>query len=214
MADLTDRHRAYSLALRDKKLYPVLAIGSAGTGKTFGAVELAVEWLQSKRDVVVTRPNVTFADEMGFLPGTEREKMLPWIRPVLQCFRALGYGNSHIEGWEKHGHLTFLPLGTIQGMTFDNTLVIVDEVENMTFQQLKVMLARMGKWSKIVLCGDIAQVSPHFKGSGLAELIRMVKALNLPVHIIEFTHDDIVRSSQCRDWIVAFDKWEADHADR
>lgn len=205
---LTDRHRAYSLALRDKKLYPVLAIGSAGTGKTFGAVELAVEWLQSKRDVVVTRPNVTFADEMGFLPGTEREKIDPWVRPVLQCFRALGYGNGHIEGWEKHGHLTFLPLGTIQGMTFDNTLVIVDEVENMTFQQLKVMLARMGKWSKIVLCGDIAQVSPHFKGSGLAELIRMVKTLDLPVHIIEFTHNDIVRSEQCRDWIIAFDKWE------
>ena len=208
---MTKAHDLYEQALRDKKLLPTIAIGAAGTGKTCGAVGLAVEWLQSKRRVVVTRPNVTFADELGFLPGTEREKMEPWIRPILQNFAYHGINRGVVDGMEKAGNLTFLPLSYVQGLTFDNTLVIVDECQNITFSQLKVMLTRMGKWSKIVLCGDIAQTSPHFKNSGLAELLGMVRGMGLPVHVIEFTHDDIVRSEQCANWIRAFENWEANN---
>ena len=208
---MTKAHDLYEQALRDKKLLPVLAIGAAGTGKTCGAVGLAVEWLQSKRKVVVTRPNVTFADELGFLPGTEREKMEPWIRPILQNFAYHGVNRGVVDGLEKAGNLTFLPLSYVQGLTFDNTLVIVDECQNMTFHQLKVMLTRMGKWSKIVLCGDVAQTSQHFAGSGLEALLRMVRRLELPVHVIEFTHEDILRSDQCKAWIVAFDQWEQEN---
>ena len=108
----------------------------------------------------------------------------------------------------KNGRLTYMPLEFIQGLTFDNTFIILDEVQNMTFEQLKVFLTRIGKWSKVVLCGDIAQVSPKFRGSGLAELIDMVDELELPVHTVEFTSDDILRSDVCKQFIVAFDKWE------
>ena len=79
----------------------------------------------------------------------------------------------------------------------------------MTFQQLKVFLTRIGKYSKVVLCGDIAQISPKFRGSGLAELLEMIDYFNMNVHTIEFKRDDILRSEECKAWITAFENWEA-----
>lgn len=206
----TKNHKLYDLALRDKPLTPVIAYGSAGVGKTYGAVGAAIEWLDKHKHnkVMVTRPNVSFAKESGYLPGTEREKMEPWVRPIQQNFVANGANKGRQESWEKHGNLVYMPLEFIQGLTFDNTFIIVDECQNMTFQQLKVFLTRTGKWSKVVLCGDIAQISPKFRGSGLAELIQMIGYFNLNVHTIEFTRDDILRSEQCKAWIEAFDAWE------
>jgi phosphate starvation-inducible PhoH-like protein len=78
----------------------------------------------------------------------------------------------------------------------------------MSFQQLKVFLTRTGKWSKVVLCGDVAQISPKFKGSGLAELLEMIDYCKMGVHTIEFGKDDILRSDQCKAWIEAFEQWE------
>ena len=202
-------HSAYEQALRDRKLFPVIAYGSAGTGKTFGAVKAAIEWMGDKRkSVLVTRPNVSFAEESGFLPGTEREKMAPWIRPIQQNFRINGFNTAMQECAEKKGNLTYYPLEFIQGMTFDDTFIIVDECQNMTFDQLRVFLTRTGKYSKVVLCGDVAQISPKFKGSGLGELIRMIDHFNLPVHTIEFTRDDVLRGDQCKMWIECFEDWE------
>lgn len=209
MVEITKSHKLYGMALRDKDLLPVIAIGAAGTGKTYSAVGAAVEWLKTRsRQLIVTRPNVSFADKNGFLPGSEREKMGPWVRPIEQNLRLHGVSLPQQESWEKHGTLQFLPLEYIQGLTFDNAFILCDEVQNMTFEQLKVLLTRQGKYSKLVLCGDIAQISPRFQGSGLAKLIDMVRALDLNVHLIEFTHEDILRSKQCAEWIRAFDKYE------
>ena len=205
----TKNHKLYDLALRDKALMPVIAYGAAGVGKTYGAVGAGVEWLEDKRKkMLVTRPNVSFAKESGFLPGTEREKIDPWVRPIQQNFEAHGINKSYQENLEKQGRLTYMPLEFIQGLTFNDTFIIVDECQNMTFQQLKVFLTRTGKYSKVVLCGDIAQISPKFRDSGLAELIQMIDYCNLSVHTIEFGYDDIMRSEQCKLWIKAFDEWE------
>ena len=190
-------------------MLPVIAYGPAGTSKTYSAVEFAVEWLETKgRKVVITRPNISFAKELGFLPGTEREKMEPWVRPINQCFYSLGLSKGAVENLERNGTLTYIPLEYIQGLTFDNTLFLTDECQNMSFEQMKVLLTRQGNWSKLVMCGDIAQTSPYFKGSGLAELLSMVDATNIPVHTIAFDAADIVRSKQCRAWIEAFDDWD------
>jgi phosphate starvation-inducible PhoH-like protein len=207
---MTKKHDLYDIALRDKDLMPVIAYGSAGVGKTYGAVGAAIEWLSKdkRKKMLVTRPNVSFAKESGFLPGTEREKMEPWIRPIQQNFIAQGADKGKQECWEKHGNLVYMPLEFIQGLTFDDTFIIVDECQNMSFQQLKVFLTRTGKYSKVVLCGDVAQVSPTFKDSGLAELILMIKHFNLSVHTVEFGHEDILRSDQCKAWIEAFDSWD------
>lgn len=204
------KHDLYDQALHDKELYPVIAIGSAGTGKTYGAVGAAVDWLKTKnRKVLVTRPNESFAAKNGFLPGGEREKMEPWIRPIQQNLVQHGVDAGVQACLEKSNRLVYMPLEYIQGMTWDNTFIIVDECQNMTFEQLKVFLARTGKYSKVVLCGDIAQVSPKFRGSGLAELYEMINHFNINVHTIEFTRDDILRSEQCAMWIKAFEDWES-----
>lgn len=207
----TKTHKLYDLALRDKSLMPVIAYGAAGVGKTYGAVGAAVEWLEKdkRKKVLVTRPNVSFAKENGYLPGTEREKIDPWVRPIQQNLNAHGVNKGMQESWENKGSLVYMPLEFIQGLTFDDTFIIVDECQNMTFQQLKVFLTRTGKYSKVVLCGDIAQISPKFKGSGLAELLQMIDYCKLSVHTIEFTYEDIMRSDQCKEWIEAFDKWES-----
>tara|TARA_B100000929_G_C15511743_1_gene421138 strand:- start:22190 stop:22822 length:633 start_codon:yes stop_codon:yes gene_type:complete len=206
---MSDNRKLYELALRDRDLFPVICTGPAGTGKTFGAVELACEWLQDKRKrVVVTRPNVSFAKENGFLPGTEREKMAPWVRPIEQNFHKLGKKEGELAMLEKQGRLTYMPLEFIQGCTWDDTLIIVDEVQNMSFEQLKVLLTRQGVYSKVVLCGDVAQTSPKFKQSGLAELVRMVRGLDVDCHLVDFDYDDIIRSEQCKKWIISFDAWE------
>lgn len=206
---MSDNHKLYDLALRDKLMYPTLAFGSAGTGKTYGAVRAAYEALSAKKfqQIIITRPNVSFAEKSGFLPGTEREKMEPWIRPILQTMDAFCPRSLTVK-WEQEGKLTFYPLEYIQGMTFDKSFIIVDECQNITFDQLKVLLTRTGKYSKIVLCGDVAQISPKFQGSGLAQLIKMVTHFDMPVHRIEFNRDDILRSPQCKMWIEKFEDWE------
>jgi phosphate starvation-inducible PhoH-like protein len=207
---ITSRHKTYELMLHDKDKLPVLAFGSAGTGKTYGAVQAALAALNegSIDKIIVTRPNVSFADKSGHLPGSEREKMDPWIRPILQILAQLGLNRGHISDMEKHGRLVFYPLEFIQGMTFDNSFVIVDECQNMSIDQLRVMLQRMGRYSKLVLCGDIAQVSPRFHMSGLGEFVAMCEEVECDIHMIEFGIDDVVRSRQCKHWIQKFEEWE------
>lgn len=204
-------HKLYALALRDHDLIPVIAYGTAGTGKTYGACEAAVDWLRQdkRKKILVIRPNVSFADKNGFLPGTEREKMEPWIRPVANHFVQFGLSKNEQENLEKNGRLTYLPLEHIQGLTFDNTFIILDECQNMTFEHLKGFLTRIGKWSKVVLCGDIGQVSPQFRNSGLAELIDMIDYYDLPIHTIQFNRDDVLRGDVCKRFIIAFEEWEA-----
>ena len=182
----TENHKLYYQALRDKKMYPTVAYGCAGTSKTYGAIAAAYEALMNKKvsKIICTRPNVSFADKNGFLPGTEREKMAPWVRPLLQHLSVF-CSKQFIEQLEANGKLEFYPLEFIQGMTFDNAFIIVDEVQNMSFEQLKVFLTRTGKYSKVVMCGDVAQVSPKFPHSGLAEFIRMTEKLDLPVHSLQ-----------------------------
>ena len=93
-------------------------------------------------------------------------------------------------------------------VTFDNSFVILDECQNLTFKQLMVFLQRTGEYSKVVMCGDIAQVSPMFKESGLAEFLAMVEHFDLPVHRIHFTREDIVRSGICKQFVIAEEEWE------
>lgn len=206
----TKTHELYHHALFDKKNMPVVAYGSAGAGKTYQAVERAVAWLDEgrKNQVIMCRPNVSFADTNGFLPGDEREKLAPWIRPLQQNFVAHGVGIRHQEDYERNGRLQYRMLEHIQGMTWDNSLIMVDEVQNMTIEQIRVLVTRVGEYSKLVLCGDIAQTSPKFSNSGLAEFIKMVEFYDLPVHTIHFTADDIMRSETCKIFIKAFEAWE------
>ena len=202
-------HKLYDLALNDRDMLPVIAYGTAGTGKTYGACKAAVAWLKTKNNKFLgVRPNVPFADEVGFLPGTEREKLEPWIRPISQNLYLNGMNNNEQDCLEKHGRIQYMALSHIQGLTFDNTFMFIDECENMTFNQIKGVVTRIGKYSKLVLAGDIAQISELFKNSGLAEYIDMCDHFDARVHTIEFKRDDIMRSEICKQQIVMFEEWE------
>ena len=206
---LTKRHNLYEVALRDKTMWPVIAAGSAGAGKTYGAVGFAIEWLERGKNqkVVVIRPNESFCKSVGFLKGSLREKLEPWVKSVEQCFVEHGYTKSKLAMLEKNGRLEYVALEFIQGLSFHNTLVILDEAQCVDFKGLKMLLTRMGQYSKLVMCGDTKQAPPTVK-SGLRELIEMTDHLRLNCHIVEFTPDDILRSEQCKHWLKAFEKWE------
>lgn len=208
---LTPTHQAYQLALHSHDAHPTIAYGSAGTGKTYGALQAAVKMLRDKaiKRIIITRPNVSFAQTNGFLPGTEREKMEPWVRPILQNLGKLGIAPGTIESWEKNGTLLFYPLEYVQGMSFDDAFIIVDECQNMTYEQLKVFLTRTGFNARVVLAGDIAQISPKFHNSGLAKVLDVIEKMQVPCSTIHFTREDIVRSVQCKMWIEAFEDYEA-----
>ena len=110
---------------------------------------------------------------------------------------------------EKNHAIQYMPLEHIQGMTFDDTFIILDEVQNMTFEHIKGFMTRIGKYSKVVMCGDINQVSPMFQNSGLKEYLEMVEYFDMNVHTIEFTRNDVLRSGVCKEQIIAFEEWDA-----
>lgn len=206
----TKTHDLYDLALRDRDMLPVLAIGTAGTGKTYGAVRAAAEWLAASRgnQFIGLRPNTSFAEKNGFLPGDERQKLDPWIRPIIQNFEYNKVSRSMLDNYERNGKVHFYMLEHVQGLTFDNAFILVDECQNLNMAQLRGLLTRQGKWSKVVLCGDVAQISPEFKNSGLPELLRMVDHFQARLHYINFTREDILRSAQCANWIEMFEDWD------
>lgn len=210
MNRLTKTHDLYNLALRDRDMLPTIAYGTAGTGKTYGACAAAVEWLANDKHskFLGVRPNVAFAEDTGFLPGDDREKLAPWIRPITQNLAINGIGYNEQDCLEKKGRIQYMQLAHVQGITLDNTFVILDEVQNMTFAQIKGFMTRVGKYSKVVICGDIAQVSPKFHNSGLSEYLRMIEYFDARVHVLEFTRDDVLRGDICKSQIIMFEDWE------
>ena len=206
----TDNHRLYGQYLHDRSLTPVVAIGSAGTGKTYGAVGAAVDWLEQSpaRIFIGIRPNVAFADEIGFLPGTEDDKIGPWVRPMKQNFEKHGLGAAYLKLLEDKKRVQFHPLAFIQGLTFDNAFILIDEFQNMSLPQIKGVLTRVGQNSRVVMCGDIKQTSPLFKGSGVEKFLQLVEATGVRCHVVNFGPEDIVRSEQCKQWINAFEQFE------
>lgn len=204
---LTKNHSTYHVMLKDP--LPTVCIGSQGTGKTYGAVEEAVRQLKEGRirKIVASRPNVPFADTLGFLPGTDEEKMAPWVRPMKDLL--LQFMPHHeLEDLIKNKKIEFFPFEHIQGLTFDNSFIILDEAQNASFNQLKIFLGRQGLYSKTVVCGDVRQTSDLFKKSGLGELVRMVRSTRVRCNIIEFTLEDCVRSAECKHWLECFEEWE------
>jgi phosphate starvation-inducible PhoH-like protein len=179
-------------------------IGPAGSGKSYVAAAYACELLESRKidRIFLTRPAVEAGEKLGFLPGSEQEKYLPYIVPFLEIFyERLGRGAT--EYFIKHQRIVPVPLGFLQGRTLRNCLCILDEAENCTPFQIKMFLTRIGENCKVVLDGDLEQVSPYVNNSGLADAVRRLR--NVPsVGVTEFTIDDIVRSGIVKDILRAY----------
>lgn len=182
----------------------VIVFGPAGTGKTYCVATFAANQyhLKNVNKIVITRPHVAVGRDMGYLPGTLEEKSAPWALPVLDILeRHLTKGV--VETALKNGNIEVAPLALMRGRSFEDTFVIVDETQNITLPEVKMLVTRIGEGSKLVLNGDIQQ-SDLKEADGLSKITHYAKKHMLPIPIIEFGIDDIIRSDICKQWIKVF----------
>lgn len=184
----------------------VFILGPAGTGKTYVTATYAADQYTLKEidKIVITRPHVAVGKELGFLKGDLTEKTMPWALPVLDVLEK-HLGKGAVETGIKNGNIEMAPLALMRGRSFDNAFIIVDEAQNITTHELKMLLTRVGEGSTIVLNGD-AQQSDLKEADGLSKVIHLAKKHMLDVPIIEFGVDDIVRSGVCAEWVKVFMK--------
>lgn len=187
----------------------VVVIGSSGTGKTYVAATYASQMLQTGLidKIILTRPNVSVGRDLGYFPGTLLEKITPWAQPVLEVlFKHLG--KTEVATYMREGIIEIAPLSTMRGRSFEKSFILLDEAQNTTPAEIKMLVTRVGEDCKLVINGDIQQNDLRGSNSGLDQVVDMIYRYDLGIPIIEFDVDDIVRSKVCRDWIVAFGKYE------
>ena len=182
----------------------VFILGPAGTGKTYVTATYAADLYTMKEidKIVITRPHVAVGKELGFLKGDLQEKTMPWALPVLDVLEK-HLGKGAVETGIKAGNIEMAPLALMRGRSFDNAFIIVDETQNITTHELKMLLTRVGEGTTIVLNGDVQQ-SDLKEADGLTKVIHMAKKYMLPVPIIEFNMDDIIRSDITKMWVKTF----------
>nr|QPI16322.1 MAG: hypothetical protein NIOZUU157_00212 [Virus NIOZ-UU157] len=134
-------------------------VGKAGSGKTLLAVQVAMDQVFKRQynKIIITRPTISTEDN-GFLPGSEKEKMEPWLVPIRSNMRKVYNKPELLDKFEKEETIELVSLAHFRGRTFDNAIVIVDEFQNLTRGQLAMAIGRLGKDSKIIFCGDSYQI--------------------------------------------------------
>ena len=178
----TRNQKAYLTKLKNKEHDILFAVGPAGTGKTYMAVRQAIEWFQAEgceyEKIVITRPNVSTGDDIGYLPGTMKEKMQPWMLPITDVFEEC-YATAEVSRMIAAGEIEIAPLAFMRGRTFKNAIVIADEMQNATPEQMKMLLTRIGEGSIMIVTGDPEQWDRAQIGnvSGLRDVLSRCNAL-------------------------------------
>jgi len=154
---MTKKQAQYKSSIERNQI--TFGVGPAGTGKTYVAVAMAINALLEKRieRIVITRPAVEAGESLGFLPGKLQDKFAPYLAPMRSVFYSR-MGQSHYEGMLKSGRIVAYPLAFMRGESFDDSFIIVDEAQNMTSAQIKMVLTRMGQNSKLVVDGSCRRV--------------------------------------------------------
>lgn len=193
--------------------YFIALHGVAGTGKTFCALYKAIEEVLERGNtfekIIVVRSAVQ-SREIGHLPGNVDEKMEIYQQPYRQICETLFGRKDAWDRLEEQGYIQFISTSFIRGMSFDDAIIIVDEMQNMTFEEIDTVMTRVGHRSKIIWCGDYRQTDLNKKRNDVSGLL---KFFDIAYHMgaftrIEFTPDDIVRSSLVKDYILAKLKFE------
>ena len=188
--------------------YFVALHGVAGTGKTFIALYKAIEEVLDKSNpfnkIIVVRSAVQ-SREIGHLPGDVNEKMEIFQQPYRQICETLFGRKDAWDRLEEQHHIEFISTSFIRGMSFDNAIIIVDEMQNLTFEEIDTVMTRVGHMSKIIWCGDYRQTDLNKKKNDMSGIL---KFFDIAMHMkaftkVEFTPDDIVRSSLVKDYILA-----------
>jgi len=195
----------YIQALRENDI--VMALGPAGTGKSFLAVSVAITMLMEKKveRVILSRPAVEAGEKLGFLPGDMKEKVDPYLRPLYDALYEL-FGFEKIDKKIETGEIEIAPLAFMRGRTLKNCYAILDEAQNATETQIKMFLTRIGENSKLVVNGDPTQVDLINKShSGLVKSKNVLNEIN-EIKIVEFDHTDVVRHPLVSKIIKAYQK--------
>lgn len=193
---LTANQKHYVRELNDPLRSLIVCTGPAGTGKTAFACRVGVEQLKSRdvEQLVITKPLVTVGEDVGYLPGNMRAKMNPWLESYMDIFKE-HYSNNQLEDMMKKEVIKLAPLAYCRGNTYSNSFVICDESQNMTPNQTKLLLTRMGEKSKLVLIGDLDQQDTHGL-SGLADFLdKFGDKTHEEIVNVQLTEDDVCRSS-------------------
>jgi len=188
---ITPKNKEQSFALhllKDESIPLVTLTGVPGSGKTFLTLMSALNEIEHKRKnrIIFTRPIQTVGKDIGFLPGTLNEKMAPWLAPIVDNFRNQFGDLSYFELMMEKGIIDVAPLSYIRGRSFNDSIIIVDEAQNATVHELKTVITRTGKNSKIVLLGDVEQIDlPYVNkfSNGLTIIIEKLKDAHLTGHI-------------------------------
>ena len=205
----TPRQVHYVEALRDESIDLIFGVGPAGTGKTFLAVAAAVEALKQERvdRIIVTRPAVEAGEKLGYLPGDLSEKVDPYLQPIWDAFRSQ-MSEGDLKARRERKLIEVAPLAFMRGRTLSNAFVIVDEAQNATVLQMKMVLTRLGEGSRMVVTGDPSQIDlVRMDQSGLAHAVNLLADLPA-VQIIRFASQDVVRHRLVAQIVEAYDRDE------
>jgi len=187
----------------------VFGIGPAGTGKTYLAVAMAVSALLGKQvnRIVLTRPAVEAGERLGFLPGTLQEKVDPYLRPLYDALFDMLEGEK-VEKLMERNVIEVAPLAFMRGRTLNDSFVIMDEAQNSTSEQMKMILTRQGFNSKMVVTGDITQIDlPFGRRSGLLEAIEVLRGID-GIRFIYFDERDVVRHPLVQRVVKAYERYQ------
>jgi phosphate starvation-inducible PhoH-like protein len=202
----TMTQRRYVSAIDSSDL--VFGIGPAGTGKTYLAVAMAVSALLSKRvsRIILTRPAVEAGERLGFLPGTLQEKIDPYLRPLYDALYEM-VDPEKIEKFIERNTIEIAPLAFMRGRTLNDAFIILDEAQNCTPEQMKMILTRQGFNSKMVVTGDPTQVDlPGGQRSGLAEVVDVLRGVE-GVQFVRFDDRDVVRHALVQRIVRAYEQY-------
>jgi phosphate starvation-inducible PhoH-like protein len=185
----------------------LFAVGPAGSGKTYTAIALAVKALKNKemRRIILSRPAVEAGEKLGFLPGDMKDKIDPYLQPLYDALEDMIPAlklKEHIE----NKIIQIAPLAFMRGRTLNDAVVVLDEAQNTTIQQIKMFLTRLGTNAKMIITGDITQIDlPPSQTSGLIHAMKILKDIS-GIAQIEFEKKDIVRHKLVQRIVEAYEK--------
>jgi phosphate starvation-inducible PhoH-like protein len=206
LAPKTVNQRRYMEAIERNDL--VFGVGPAGTGKTYLAVAMAVSALMAKRvmRIILTRPAVEAGERLGFLPGTLQEKVDPYLRPLYDALYDMLEADK-VEKLLERSVIEVAPIAFMRGRTLNDSFIILDEAQNSTAEQMKMVLTRQGFNSKMVVNGDVTQIDlPAGKRSGLLDALEVLKGVT-GISFVSFDERDVVRHSLVQRIVKAYEKY-------